>query len=104
MKHLQQTLQLQPALAAAGASAGGALTAVILGAAACLAAAVAPAQIQGIKTERLKQQLEISSRTWPMDIEHGLAWSGCLHSSCVCRLMHYAHETKLCKRCMKAAV
>lgn len=62
MKHLQQTLQLQLAPAAAGASAGGALTAVILGAAACLAAAVVPTQVQGINTKGLKQQLESTQK------------------------------------------
>lgn len=41
-KHLQQTLQWQPALAAAGANADGASIVVIPGAAACLAAAVVP--------------------------------------------------------------
>lgn len=83
MKHLQQTLQLQPALAAAGASAGGALTAVTLGAAACLAAAVAPTRSQAINTKRPKQQLERKSRTLPVDMGHGLCLSGCLHSSCL---------------------
>lgn len=41
----QQMLQWQPALAAAGANAGGAWTAVILGAVACLAAAATPAPL-----------------------------------------------------------
>ena len=49
VKRLQQMLQWQPALAAAGASADGALTVVIPGAAACLAAASVPTAHQGIK-------------------------------------------------------
>ena len=64
MKHLQQTLQWQPALAAAGASADGALRVVIPGAAACLAAAVIPTAHQGFKlghVGRLKDSLKHTS-------------------------------------------
>ena len=64
VKHLQQTLQWQPALAAAGASADGALIVVIPGAAACLAAAVEPTARQVIALghiDRLKDRLKEAS-------------------------------------------
>lgn len=58
MKRLQQMLQWQPALAAAGASADGALIVVIPGVAACLAAVSVPTPHESIKPSCTESQLK----------------------------------------------